>query len=161
MNELLTITLAVALLTLNLIPFLIVLSVLFPARLAKTQANIDRMPGRAFVIGMVNFLFLLAIALLLFSLGDRVDGLLKVILVLPALVIATTLCIALSFGLGGVANTLGERLAPTQSKWRQVLWGTLLLGLGCSLPFVGWFVLFPYAGWVGVGAFIVSFFQKN
>jgi len=161
MKELLTVTLAVILLTLNLVPFFIVLSLLFPARLAKTQANVDRMPGRTFVIGMVNFLFLLLIALVFFSLGDKVGGPLKAVLMLPALVIIAALFVAVSFGLGGVANSLGERLAPDQSKWRQVLWGTLLLGLGCSVPIVGWFLLFPYAGWVGTGAFIISFFQKS
>lgn len=161
MTELLTVSLAIVFLTLNLIPFFIVLTILFPARIAKTLEVANRTPGRAFVIGLVNFIFFLVIGLALFSLSEKVDGLLKAILTFPALIIAVLLSIALSFGLGSISNLIGERLAPTRPTWQRTLWGTLLLGLGGSVPFVGWFLLLPYAAWVGMGAFIISFFQKT
>jgi hypothetical protein len=161
MNELLTVSLTIAILTLNLIPFFIALVTLFPARAAKTQDVANRMPGRSFVIGLVNFLFLLLISLALFSLSERVEGLLKVILLFPALVVTILLAIALSFGLGSMAQLIGERLVPAQSAWKRTLWGTLLLGLGGSVPLLGWFLLLPYAAWVGMGAFIIGFFQKT
>lgn len=161
MNELLTVTLVIVILTLNLIPFFIALVTLFPARAAKTQEISNRMPGRAFVIGMVNFIFFLVVALALFSLSERVEGLLKVILLFPALVFIVLLAIALSFGLGSMANLVGERLAPAQAAWKRTFWGALLLGLGGSVPLLGWFLLLPYAAWVGMGAFIIGFFQKT
>jgi len=161
MNEILTISLAVIVLTINLVPFFIVFGALFPARTAKTIEVAARLPGRSFVIGMVNFIFFLVLALALFSLSERADGLLKVILVLPALVITVILSIMLSFGLGSLAALVGERIAPTQPTWLRTLWGTLLLGLGSSVPLLGWFLLLPYAAWVGMGAFIIGFFQRT
>lgn len=161
MNEILTISLAFTVLTINLIPFFIVFGAFFPARAAKTIEVAARLPGRSFVIGMVNFIFFLVLALALFSLSERVDDLLKVILMLPALAIAVILSIMLSFGLGSLAALVGERIAPTQPTWLRTLWGTLLLGLGSSVPFLGWFLLLPYAAWIGMGAFIIGFFQKT
>ncbi len=161
MNELLTVTLVILVLTFNLIPFFIVLVTLFPARAAKTQDVANRMPGRSFVIGLVNFLFLLLVALALFSLSEQVGDLLRAILLFPALFLTILLAIALSFGLGSMAQLIGERLVPAQSAWKRTLWGALLLGLGGSVPLLGWFLLLPYAAWVGMGAFIIGFFQKT
>lgn len=160
MNELLTVTLVIVILTLNLIPFFIALVTLFPARTAKSQEVANRMPGRSLVIGCVNFLFLLLISLALFSLAEQTDGLLKVILLFPAFFFTALLAIALSFGLVSMAALMGERLAPAQPAWKRTFWGALLLGLGSSVPLFGWFLLLPYAAWVGMGAFIIGFFQK-
>jgi hypothetical protein len=72
------------------------------------------------------------------------------------------LAIMLSFGLAGMAQLIGERVAPsTWGKSRQVLLGTVLLGIGCTVPLVGWFLLLPYTSFLGIGAFITSFFQPN
>jgi hypothetical protein len=161
MKELLTVTLVIIGLSLNLVPFLIALNALFPARIAKTQQIANQTPGRAFAIGMVNFLFFLVIALVIFSLAEKTDGLLKVSLTIPAILVAAILSIALSFGLGGMANLAGGRVAPGQSTWKQTLWGVLLLGLGGSFPLFGWFLLLPYIAWVGLGAFIIGLFKKT
>lgn len=161
MKELATITIFIIVLTLNLLPFLVALQTLFPFRVSQTRAAASRMPGRAFAIGLVNFLFLLLLALALLSLSESAGGLLKGILLLPALFLSALLAIGMSFGIGGMAALIGERLAPTQAAWKQILWGTLLLGLGSSMPFLGWFLLLPYAAWLGIGAFIIGFFQKT
>ena len=161
MNELLNITIVILVLTLNLIPFFIVISALFPARTAITAEIAARSSGRAFVIGMVNFLFFLVVAMALFSLAEKADGLLKAILALPAILIAVILSTALCIGLVSMSNLIGERLAPTQSAWKRTFWGTLLLGLGSSFPLLGWFLLLPYAAWVGLGAFLLGYFQKT
>ncbi len=161
MNELLNVTGVILVLTLNLIPFFIVISTLFPARTAITVEIASRSSGRTFVIGMVNFLFFLVIAMALFSLAGKAEGLLKAILLLPAILIAVILSIALCIGLVSMSNLIGERLAPTQSAWKRTFWGTLLLGLGSSVPLLGWFLLVPYAAWVGLGAFLLGFFQKT
>ncbi len=160
MNEILTITLVFILLTLLLVPFFISLAVFFPARTAKTTDIAARMAGRSFGLGVVNFLFFFGFALLLFTLAERTEGLLRVILTFPALVIAVILSVALSMGLGAMTQLVGERVGA-QSTWRKGLWGTLLLGLGCAFPLLGWFLLLPYAAWVGMGAFIIGFFQRS
>jgi hypothetical protein len=161
MNEIAPITLAVIALTVNLIPFFIALGALFPARAAKTREIAAASPGRAFGIGLVNVLFALVIAFVFFSLAEKTGGAVKVLLGLPALVIVVALAVALSFGLAAVAGLVGERIAPAQSGWKQTLWGTLLLGLGGSVPFLGWFLLLPYAALAGAGAFVIGLLKKN
>lgn len=159
MNDLIPTLVLPVVLVLFLVPFFIVLLALFPQRIAKTQASIERMPGRSFTVGLVNFLFFFAIVLVLFSLADKTDGLLKAILTVPAVIVAAVLAGSLSLGLAAMANLVGERVSPSQPAWRRTLWGTLLLGVACAVPFVGWFLLLPYAGWAGMGALILGFFQ--
>jgi hypothetical protein len=161
MNDNVALFLTIFTLDLILVPFFIVVGVLFPKRVAKTQGILDLMPGRAFAVGLVNFVFFLAVGMVFFILADKTDGLLKAILTIPALAIFTVLAITLSFGLTGMVNLIGERIAPSQSSWRRAFWGTLLLGIGCTVPLVGWFLLLPYASCAGIGAFITSFFQPN
>lgn len=161
MNDYIGVFVAFFALTLVLVPFFIVVGVLFPKRTAKTQGILDLMPGRAFAVGLVNFVFFVAVGMVLLIVAEQIDGLLKAILSFPALVIFTVLAITLSFGLTGVVNLIGERIAPTQSGWQRTLWGTLLLGIGCSVPLVGWFLLLPYAACAGIGAFITGFFQPG
>jgi hypothetical protein len=160
MNDFMIVTLTAISLGLLLIPFFIVLSALFPVRTAKIMEVITRMPGRSFSIGLVNFLFFLAVAMLLFSLSEQANGLLKGILFVLALAITIILSVSLSLGLTGMATVIGERITPTQSPWRRTLWGALLLGLSCAVPLLGWFLLLPAAAWAGMGAFIIVIFQK-
>jgi hypothetical protein len=37
----------------------------------------------------------------------------------------------------------------------------VVLSFACALPVVGWFLLFPYVGFVGIGAFILGLFQRE
>ncbi len=146
----------------SLSAFFTVLSALFPKRTAKTRTVADLMPGRAALVGFVNFLFFGAAGLTLLTLANRVDnGLLKIILTLPALICLALLFIGLSFGLTGVAQLAGARIAPTRSDIARVIVGTLALGWGSALPIVGWFLLLPYIGWLGLGAFIIGFFYRE
>jgi len=161
MKELFSVTLLMILFTINLVPFFIVFHYIFPDRMARTQANASAMPGRAFWIGMINFLFGLALVLVLFFLSDKTEGLLKAILTFPAVCIVLIFGIVLSFGLGSMAGLLGEQLVPQHNAWQRTVWGTLLLGCGSSVPLVGWFLLLPYVAWVGMGAFIIGLFQKT
>ena len=161
MQELLRLTLVILLLNIGLIAYFLSLRTLFPRRIARTRAVADLMPGRALAMGLVNALFFGVLAFILVSLGDKAGALAKIVLFLPALVCLGLLSVGLSFGLGGMAELVGERLAPEQTALRRTLWGALALSLGASLPFVGWFVLLPYAGLVGLGAFIVSLFWRE
>ena len=161
MKEILDIVLVFLVLALLLIPFFIVLGTLFPKRTAKTQSILNLMPGRAFAVGLVNFVFFLSVGMVFLIIADRVENLIKAILFIPALIIFTALAVTLSFGLTGMVQLIGERIAPAQSLWRRTLWGTLLLGIGCAVPLVGWFLLLIYAACTGIGAFITSFFQPD
>ncbi len=161
MKEILDVVIVFVVLTLLLVPFFIVMGVLFPKRVAKTRGILHLMPGRAFTVGLVNFVFFLAVGMVFLIVADKTGDLLKTILSIPALLIFSALAITVSFGLTGMTQLIGERLAPSQSEWRRSLWGTLLLGVGCAVPLVGWFLLLPYAACSGIGAFITSFFQPE
>lgn len=162
MNDFFNLVALVTLASLSLSAFFTALSALFPRRTAQTRSVADLMPGRAALVGFINFLFFGVAGLILLTLADRVNnGVLKIILTLPALVFLAALFVGLSFGLTGVAQLAGVRLAPTRSDPLRVMVGALALGWGSALPVVGWFVLLPYIGWLGLGAFIIGFFYRE
>ena len=161
MTDILRLFFIIILLTIALSAYFLVLGALFTNRVAKTQRVLTAMPGRSFGVGLVNFLFFGVIALVLFSLSDKAGSVIKVILTIPALLITAVLAIMLSFGLVGIVNLLGERIFPETSSWKQTVFGSIILSFACALPFVGWFLLFPYVGFVGIGGFILGLFQRE
>lgn len=162
MSEIFNTTIVCLMLTLLLAPFFIVVAALFPQRTAKTYSILNLMPGRAFAVGLVNGVFFVAVSMVLFIIADRMEeGLPKAIFTIPALLMTSLLAIMLSFGLAGMVRLIGERVVPAQSQWWQTFLGTILLGVGCTVPLVGWFLLLPYVACAGIGAFITSFFQPD
>ena len=161
MNDILRIFFIVILLTITLAAYFLVIGVLFANRVTKTQSIINQTPGRAFGLGLVNFLFFGLIAVVLLSVADSANSFVKGLLTIPALVILAFLTVLLSLGLTGMVNVLGERLFADTILWKRNIWSAVILCFACALPFVGWFLLLPYIGFVGVGASILGFFQKN
>ena len=162
MQEVLRIILILIAFNIGLVAYFLVLRTLFSKRVAKTRAVADLMPGRSFAVGLVNFLFFGTLGFILISVADQIQNDFgKAVVTLPGIFFFTILAVGLSFGLSGLAELVGERLTPAQTAFRRTLWGTLALSLGSTLPLVGWFLLLPYAGLVGLGAFIVGFFWKE
>jgi sorbitol-specific phosphotransferase system component IIBC len=149
-------------LTISLAAYFLAAHVLFPARVGKTKAILQSMPARSFGVGLVNFSFFFIIAIILFSTADNVDNeFLKGVIMLPGLIILAFISIMLTFGLAGMTSHVGERIVPDMLPWKQTFWGTVCLSFACALPFIGWFLLFPYIGLVGIGAFILGIFQRE
>jgi hypothetical protein len=149
-------------LTLCLIAYFLTANALFPVRIGKTKAIIQSMPGRSFGVGLVNFSFFFIIAVILISISENIDTeFIKGIVMLPGLLILGFILIMLTFGLAGMVNHIGERMVTETSPWKQTVWGALCLCLACALPFAGWFLLLPYAGFTGMGAFILGVFQRE
>jgi len=161
MSDIVRLILIIILLTIGLVAYFLVANALFPQRIAKTKAMIQSMSARSFGVGLVNFVFFAVIAIVLLAVAENTGAFLERILNIPAIIILAFLAIVLSFGLTGMSNLIGERILPDVSAWKQTLWGTVCLSLACALPFVGWFLLLPYAGFVGVGAVILGFFQRE
>ena len=161
MNDIFRIFFIVILLTITLAAYFLVIGTLFASRVAKTQTVIDHSPGRAFGLGLVNLFFFGLIAFVLLSVADSANSFVKGILTIPALAILAFLAVLLSIGLTGMVNVLGERLFADMILWKRNIWSAVILCFACALPFVGWFLLLPYIGFVGVGASILGFFQKN
>ena len=150
------------LLAFGLACYFLVFGALFPARVEKTAEHIRQSPWRAFGIGLVNFLFFGTIVFLLLasSEGARKSPL-GIALTLPALIITILMLILLSFGLTAVSAVLGERLFPESAAWKRNFFAAVVLGIGSSLPTIGWFLLFPYAALTGFGAVLLTYFQRN
>jgi hypothetical protein len=149
-------------LTISLAAYFLTVNALFPVRVGKTKAIIQIIPARSFWLGLVNFSFFFIVAIILFSISDNVDNeFIKGVVMLPALIILAFIAIMLTFGLAGMTAYVGERIFPEISSWKQAIWGTVCLSFACVLPFVGWFLLFPYIGLVGIGAFILGIFQRE
>lgn len=156
MNDLIGGAALVVLGALVLAAFFVVLAALFPDRLARARAIAGRAPGRAVIIGLINAFFLgvLTVALLAVAgwTGLQFFG-------LPALFLLGVLGVGVTFGLGGVVLLLGERLLPERGPVARTAAAAVALGLACALPYLGWFGLLPYAALLGLGAFILSFFE--
>jgi hypothetical protein len=161
MTDILRLLLILVLLTSSLSAYFLVVGVLFPKRIEKTQRAINQLTVRSFGVGFVNFLFFGVIAIVLFSVAENAGGFLQGVLTIPALIIAGLLALMLTFGLSAMVNELGVRLFAENPAWKQIVWGSAALTFACALPFVGWFILLPYVGFVGIGGVILGFFQKG
>ncbi len=161
MTDILRIFFIVILLTITLAAYFLVIGVLFTSRVTKTQAIINQTSSRAFGLGLVNFFFFGLIAFVMLSLAENAGSFVKGVLTIPALLILAFLSILLSLGLTGIVNALGERLFPDITTWKRNIGSAVILCFACALPFVGWFLLLPYVGFVGIGASILGFFQRN
>ena len=161
MSDIFQLILALILLTIGLAAYFLVISVLFPQHAKKAVSTIQSMPFRSFGIGLVNFIFFFVVAAVLLSVAENAGSFIKGVLTIPALIILAFLTIVLSLGLAGMSSLIGERIFSESSGWQQTVWGTVCLALACALPFVGWFLLLPYVAFVGLGAVILGFFQRE
>ena len=161
MSDIVRLFLIILLLLAGFAAYFLVLNALFAPRVTKTRSIAQSMPGRSFGIGLVNFLFFAVIALVLLSIAENAAPFLRGVLTIPAIIILALLAIALSLGLAGMSTMIGERVFPELPLWKQSLWGTVCLSLACALPFIGWFLLFPYVGFVSIGSVILGFLQKT
>ncbi len=165
MNDIFRLFFIVILLTLSFTAYFLVVGALFTNRVTRTQNIITQTPGRSFGLGMVNFLFLGAIAFVLLMLIDgnanRIPGLLRVLLFLPTILVWVVLISFSSIGLTSMVKVLSERIFPDLSSWKQMIWGSVVLCFACALPFVGWFLLLPVVAFIGIGAAILGIVQKS
>jgi hypothetical protein len=143
--------------TITTIAFFLAVSVLFPNRVDLSQQAANEMPGRSFVLGLINTLFFAA---LIFGLIALADGTGAQFLYLPALLLLAIYIIGLTFGLTALVQLVGGRLQPDASFPRQRILGALVLILGCWTPFIGWFGLFIYLSLFGFGGFVLSYFRQ-
>lgn len=124
---------------------------LFPVLTSKTRQNVEQMPVRSFLVGLVNFLFFGFIGL---AFGSAGAGLLAVII----LVILFGLY---GLGLAGMALLVGQRLRPGDVQpVRQILAGSLTLEMAAIVPFVGWFGV-PVIALTGLGGLIIAFVTRK
>ena len=161
MSDIVHLFFIILLVIVGMVAYFLVINALFGGRVTRIRSAAQSMPGRSLGVGFVNFLFFAVIALALLSVAENMGPFLRGILTIPALLILAFLAIILSLGLAGMTTLVGERLFPDLPAWTQTLWGTVCVSLACALPFVGWFLLFPYISFVGIGAVILGLIQRE
>ena len=165
MTDILRLLLIIILLSISLTAYFLILGALFTARVEKTPRVINQMPGRSFGVGLVNFLFFGVILLVLFTITDgsanRVNSVVRIILLIPAFALTALLMAILSLGIAGMLQVLGERIFPNLNGSRRSVSSTAIAAFACALPVVGWFLLLPYIALTGFGAVILGFFQPK
>jgi hypothetical protein len=154
-------SLLITLLLTSLCAYFLVMGVLFPRRISKTQQAAVQLPWRSLGLGFVNLFFFGSIGIVLISIGDNAGGVIQGILSVPAFLILGVLAVLLSIGLTGIVNDLGTRLFADAPAWKQTVWSSVTLTFACGLPFIGWFLLLPGVIFLGIGATILGFFQRG
>lgn len=137
--------------------FFAVLNVLFGGVVDRAALASADTPGRSFLVGVINIIFLGIIALGFIALS-RAVGL--EFFQIPALIVGVFLVVCIAFGMAGMSRLVGARLIPTAGENAQIALGGVALTFASAMPYVGWFGLLPYLILRGVGGLIVGLFPK-
>jgi len=129
---------------------------LFPAQVQKVTATLENQWKRSFWIGFANTVLITVIVLGLSSLGNNIP-----LLYFPAFAVYGAFLIGLLFGLSAFIQILGNRLFPEFSPLKKDIRAGSVFLLASLLPFVGWFLLFPYTISLAVGAVMITLFQRE
>ncbi len=158
MDELFGLLIAVPLLGATLVGLFMVMNVLFTSWIARTCEVAETQAARSFLVGLVNLIFVGALIAAIIALADNTG--LDFVIVL-AILLAIVLVIGIAFGLAAMVQLVGTRILPGGQGLRSLIWGTILLTLGCLTPYVGWFGLLPYVALRGLGAFVLALFASR
>ncbi len=158
----------------TLIALLVTVSLLLPISVESARKKMESNLLRSFLIGLVNFIFALALLTLLgyiITLFRQTEGNMTTInlgqiigpgifVVLGVLVALTVILFALR-GLSALASLLGERIGKAKNPFLGELRGGLLLVLACLTPYIGWDIFTPFVLCVGLGASVLALFQRK
>lgn len=137
-----------------LVALLVLCDAMLPGTLARTRQTLGAMPGRSFLVGLVNAAFFGVLGAALLAPGGGIA--------LIGIAIITLLIACIAVGLAAAARIVGVRLRPAASDpLRQLLVGATVLVLAASVPLVGWFVVLPFAGFSSFGALLITLVQRR
>jgi len=129
---------------------------LFPVRVSKIQVTLEDNWKRSFWLGLVNTILITIFVVGFGSLGNG-----SPIFYIPAFAMYGAFLIGLLFGLSAFIQILGERLFPDLNPVKRDVKAGAIFLLTSLLPFVGWFLLFPYVLSLSVGAVVITLFQNR
>jgi hypothetical protein len=122
----------------SLIVLLLIIAAVWPRFTARVKHNVTHSPGKTFLVGLVNYIFLGAIALVSLNLGAA-----AVIGIALMAVLATGTLL----GLPAVASLVGARLNRQReieaTTFGETLAGGAALYVAALTPMVGWFLVLP------------------
>jgi hypothetical protein len=151
-----------------IIALLTAVRLLAPGPVQRAGQALEAIPSRAFLLGLVNLLFLGALALGLGSLAALIEEnwlepavwLATLVALLSLLVILFLAALAL-VGLSALASLLGTRMGAARKGLQGDLKGGLLLVLACLAPYIGWFLFLPAVVFTSVGASAHALFRRD
>ncbi len=130
--------LALLLMGVGLIALLLTVAALWPGFTQRARLGLEDAPGKTFLIGLVNYLFVGTIALVLLNLGP---------LAVVGLALGGVLLLGTVLGLPAVAALVGGRLYRLRRReatpWDEIVAGGTALFLSSLLPVAGWVFVLP------------------
>ena len=139
-----------------LVASLLMIRGLFPARVDRVRQTLENHWKRSFWIGLLNTVLITIFVLGLGAIGNSAP-----IFFVPTFGIYGAFLIGLLFGLAAFVRVLGDQLYPDQGPVKKDIRGGTVFLLASLLPFVGWFLLFPYVVSLAVGAVVITLFQDR
>ncbi|MES2573005.1 MAG: hypothetical protein V4710_23480 [Verrucomicrobiota bacterium] len=131
---------------------------LFPVFVERCAEQIGRAPVKTSLLGTVTLAPLMAIG---FAISTKApNGGIK----LFGLGIVLLSSLAALFGSAGLAWRIGAGLRSQNDErdpWRRVLRGGIVLALSFVMPFLGQFLVMPFALVAGFGAFLIGVFRRQ
>jgi len=137
----------------TLAALLVLLPALLPGRVARAQQIAQNSPGRAFVIGLVNFLFF-GVLIAIFAQGAQLGGLIAATIFLALLAVTAV-------GLSAINQIVQGRLYPKGGGVRVGLKTAVLLIAAGLLPLLGWLVVTPILLLISLGAGIMALVRRK
>ncbi len=157
MDQPFVLTILVVLIGFCLAAFFITLEALFGELVEGITRSAEEKPGRAFWVGLVNTVFLGAIAVGLISTGEY--SAFGLVLAVPGFAVGIFVAAGIVFGLAGMVRLIAGLVFPGKEGWKLQASGAGVVILACLVPYIGWFGLFPYLGLRGFGAFILHLME--
>jgi hypothetical protein len=146
----------------TLTAFIILVGRLFMIPVNRCAEAIKASLWKPFLIGLVNAVFFILLASLMFNFArNQLSGLPAGFVAMIALAILAALGILESIGLSGFSYWLEERFANDERTLNSSLKSTLFLVLACMAPFVGWFLLTPFVIATSLGAAMQTVFRRR
>lgn len=139
-----------------LIASLLVMRGLFPHRVNRVRQTLENHWKRSFWIGLLNTVLITIFVVGLAGIAESAP-----IFYILAFGIYGTFLIGLLYGLAAFIGFLAERLFPDHPPVKKETWAGAVFLLASLLPFVGWFLLFPYGISLAVGAVVITLFQER
>ncbi|RMD54752.1 MAG: hypothetical protein D6835_00770 [Candidatus Thermofonsia bacterium] len=152
MTEILSLAFVLIVSAVPLMALLALLPYLLPNRTARAQQVWHGRSGRAFWLGLANFIFFGLLAAL-FAQGGDAGSLLSLLILL-------TLAAFAFVGLGGLVRLLQSRIFA-QETFAASLKTAVLLTLASFTPLIGWFVLAPILLITSLGTALLGWRQPK
>lgn len=145
----------------TLMAFLVAVGLLMPRFTDLTAQVLRTMPGRSFLLGLVNTLFLGIIAVVIFQIGQSIGGFFGGLFGLTGLTILLGLLGLSALSMTGMTWLMHQRLYGDAAATLPTLLRTsLILISACFAPVFGWFILLPLALTASLGATLIALIQQ-